>query len=238
MISDVRKPYHLSLTLISDLCYKQCVKTYPLNLIGLEERKVIVIGGGSVSARKVCSLIDAGARPVVISPEFDDAIRVFARAGFVQLAERPYQAGDLKGAFLVISATDDPQVNHQVWAEAQALGCLINVVDDPKHSNFILPAVVRRGEVAVAISTGGSSPALARRMREQLETEVGQEIGILAQIMAELRQELLERYQPGEPRLQAALKIIDSDILNIIQDQGFSGGRAYARQMLDQADGS
>jgi precorrin-2 dehydrogenase / sirohydrochlorin ferrochelatase len=213
------------------------VKTYPLNLIGLDERKVIVIGGGSVSARKVSSLIEAGARPVVISPELDEAIRDFARLGLVQLVERPYQIGDLRDAFLVISATDDPEVNRQVWDEAREIGCLINVVDDPPHSNFILPAVVRRGEVTLGVSTGGGSPALARRMREQLETEVGEEIGLLAQIMAELRPLLLERYPPGEPRLQAALKIVDSDILDVIQNLGISAGREYARQMLEQHDG-
>jgi precorrin-2 dehydrogenase/sirohydrochlorin ferrochelatase len=208
------------------------VKTYPLNLIGLDGLRVIVIGGGAVSARKVSSLIEAGAQPVVISPDFDEAIWAFAHGGAVQLHERPYQAGDLEGAFLVISATDDPVVNHQVWQEAQAVGCLFNVVDDPQHSNFILPAVVRRGEVTVAVSTGGGSPALARRMREQLQAEVGEEIGLLAQIMAELRPELLARFPPGEPRLQAALKILDSDILDVIQNQGYTAGREYARAMI------
>jgi precorrin-2 dehydrogenase/sirohydrochlorin ferrochelatase len=234
----VSNPYHLSLTLGCELCYKQSVKTYPLNLIGLDERKVIVIGGGSVSARKVSSLIDAGAHPVVISPEYDAAIRDFASAGSVRLVERPYQAGDLQGAFLVISATDNPTVNHQVWEEARALGCLINVVDDPEHSNFILPAVVRRREVTIGISTGGGSPALARRIREQLQAEMGEEIGLLAHIMAELRPELLKRYPPGEPRLQAALKIVDSDILDVIQNQGISAGWDYARQMLEQSGGA
>jgi precorrin-2 dehydrogenase/sirohydrochlorin ferrochelatase len=213
------------------------VKTYPLNLIGLEESKVIVIGGGSVSARKVSSLIDAGAHPVVISPEFDAAIRDFARSGLIQLVERPYQVGDLRGAFLVISATDDPQVNRQVWEEARERGCLMNAVDDPEHSNFILPAVVRRGEVTVAFSTGGGSPALARRMRERLEAEVGDEIGSLAQIMAELRPELMARHAPGQARLRAALNIVDSDILDVIQNQGISAGRAYARQILERSDG-
>ena len=195
---------------------------------------MIVIGGGSISVRKVSSLIEAGAHPVVISPEADQAIREFARIEKVQLLERPYQSGDLEGAFLVISATDDPEVNRQVWQEARQAGCLINVVDDPRHSNFILPAVVRRDEVTVAISTGGGSPALARRMREQLQAEVGDEIGLLARIMAELRPELLARFQPGRPRLQAALQIIDSDILELIHDQGYAVGRAYALEMLER----
>ena len=150
------------------------------------------------------------------------------------MLRRPFQTGDLKGAFLVVSATDDPQVNHQVWQEAQQAGCLINVVDDPQHSNFILPAVLRRGDVTIGVSTGGGSPALARRLRERLEMEVGEEIGLLAQIMAELRPELIERYPPGGPRFQAVMKILNSDILEIIQSQGLSAGRAYARRILEQ----
>lgn len=209
------------------------MKTYPLNLIGLESQKVVVIGGGSVSTRKVSSLIDAGARPFVISPEVDSKLQEFADQGSIQLLRRPFQSGDLKGAFLVVSATDDLQVNRQVWQEAQLAGCLINVVDDPQHSNFILPAVLRRGDVTIGISTGGGSPALARRLRERLEMEVGEEIGLLAQIMAELRPELLERYPPGESRLQAAMKILDSDILEVIQSQGLHAGQAFARSILE-----
>ncbi len=197
---------------------------------------MVVIGGGAVSARKVSSLIEAGASPVVISPEVVDSIRDFAQAGTVQWLERPFQVGDLEGAFLVIAATDDPAINQQAWQEARATGALINVVDDPAHSNFILPAVVRSGEVTVAVSTGGGSPALARRMREQLQVEIGAEIGLLAEIMAELRPELLARFQPGEPRLQAALKIVDSDILEVIEAQGVKAGRLYARAMLEQSD--
>ncbi len=155
-----------------------------------------------------------------------------ASAGAITFLPRPYQDGDLEGAYLVIAATDDPTVNQSVWTEAERRGCLINVVDDPQHSNFILPAVVRRGEVSVAVSTGGNSPALARRLRERIEKLIGPEYGALAELLGELRPELIADFPEGEARLQAALKVIDSDILNIIQSQGRNAALTYGREQL------
>jgi siroheme synthase-like protein len=100
------------------------------------------------------------------------------------------------------------------------------------HSNFILPAVVQRGELSVSVSTGGSSPALARRLRERIENLIGPEYGILASLMAELRPELLETFPAGEARLQAALRVVDSDILNVIQRQGRQAALNYGREKL------
>ena len=167
------------------------MKTYPINLIGLETRRCVVVGGGAVAARKLAGLLAAGARVTVISPELSTEVESRAADRQITVLRRAYEPGDLSGAFLVIAATDDPPTNAAVWDEARQLGCLINAVDDPAHSNFILPAVVRRGEVNLAISTGGASPTLARRLREQLETQVGPEYGDLAGLMAELRPEIM-----------------------------------------------
>jgi precorrin-2 dehydrogenase/sirohydrochlorin ferrochelatase len=108
------------------------------------------------------------------------------------------------------------------------------VVDDPAHSNFILPAIVRRDELSIAISTGGSSPALARRLRESIENLIGPEYGILAGLMAELRPELMKNFPAGETRLQAALRVVDSDILNVIRSQGRDAALTYGREKLHQ----
>jgi siroheme synthase-like protein len=108
-------------------------------------------------------------------------------------------------------------------------------VDDPAHSNFILPAVVRRDDLSIAISTGGSSPTLARRLRERIEKLIGPEYGVLASLMAELRPELIETLPAGEARLQAALRVVDSDILNIIQSQGRTAALNYGREKLHQS---
>ena len=208
------------------------MKYYTICLVGLPSRQAIVVGGGAVAARKVEGLLEAGAQVKVISPLLTRELQLMASAGAITFLPRPYQDGDLEGAYLVIAATDDPTVNQSVWTEAERRGCLINVVDDPQHSNFILPAVVRRGEVSVAVSTGGNSPALARRLRERIEKLIGPEYGALAELLGELRPELIADFPEGEARLQAALKVIDSDILNIIQSQGRNAALTYGREQL------
>jgi precorrin-2 dehydrogenase/sirohydrochlorin ferrochelatase len=200
----------------------------------MQARQTVVIGGGHVAARKVEGLLAAGAQVKVISPLLVPALQRLADSGVLTHTPRPYQHGDLKDTFLAIAATDENIVNRAVWAEAMQRGCLVNVVDDPEHSTFILPAVLQRGEMSVAISTGGGSPALARRLRERLEDLIGPEYGTLAGLMAELRPELLASYPSGEARLQAALRIVDSYILNVIQEQGKDAALRYAREQLHQ----
>ncbi len=210
------------------------MNTYPISLIGLEARRTVVIGGGAVAARKVAGLLAAGAAVTVISPALAPELERMAEAGEVRLLRRPYQPGDLEGAFLVIAATDDPTVNHAVWAEAGRRDCLVNVVDDPAHSNFIVPAIMRRDEITLAISTGGASPALARRLRERLAAVIGPEYGVLAGLLAELRPDLLARFPPGESRLAAALCLVDSDVLEIIQRDGVDAARGRLLELLDR----
>ncbi len=185
-----------------------------------------------MAARKVEGLLAAEAPVKVISPDLVPELQSLVDAGTITHLRRPYQDGDLEGAFLAIAATDDIMVNRAVWSEATRQGCLVNAVDDPEHSTFILPAVLQRGEMSVAVSTGGSSPALARRLREHLEEVIGPEYGTLAQLMAELRPELLASFPPGKARLQAALRVVDSNILHVIHNQGKEAALAYAREQL------
>ncbi|RPI77586.1 MAG: bifunctional precorrin-2 dehydrogenase/sirohydrochlorin ferrochelatase [Chloroflexi bacterium] len=212
--------------------------TYPIGLIGLENRRVVVIGGGSVAARKVSGLLDAGARVEVISPYICEKIRTLAGSGSVLMIERAYQPGDLTGAFLAIAATDDPAANHAVWEEANIANCQINVVDDPKHSTFILPAVIRRGDVTISISTGGASPALARRLREKLEPAIVPEYAELAQILAELRPDLIKEFPSEQERLSVVSRIIDSDLLRMIGQEGSASAREYARKLISDRNDS
>ncbi len=198
----------------------------------MPKHQTIVIGGGSVAARKVEGLISAGAQVKIISPALTPELQRRAEAGEVTVLPRPYQDGDLEGAYLVIAATNNAAVNEAVWQEAQRRGCLVNVVDDPQHSNFILPAVVQRGEMSIAISTGGNSPALARRLRERIEKLIGPEYGVLAELMGELRPELIASFPEGKERLQAALRVVDSDILDIIQVHGRDAALIYGREQL------
>jgi siroheme synthase-like protein len=201
-------------------------------LIGLQAQQTVVIGGGHVAARKVEGLLAADAQVKVVSPNLTPELQSMVDTGAITFVQRSYQDGDLEDAYLVIAATDELTVNKAVWAEANRRGCLINVVDDPEHSSFILPAIAKRGDMSIAVSTGGSSPALARRLRERFEEIIGPEYEILTEIMSELRPELIDGFPPGRTRLKAALRIIDSDVLQIIQQQGKDAALSYAREQL------
>lgn len=198
----------------------------------MDSRRSVVVGGGQVATRKVEGLLSAGARIRLISPMLSPDLKRMVEAGEVDHLPRSYRNGDLENAYLVIAATNDPDVNRAVWEEARQRGCLINVVDDPQHSNFILPAVVQRGEMSVAITTGGNSPALARRLRERIEQLIVPEYGTLAELLGELRPELIAGFPEGEQRLQAALRLVDSDILSVIQNQGREAALNYGREQL------
>lgn len=205
---------------------------YPIGLIGLDRRRTVVVGGGKVAARKVAGLLEVGAQVTVISPAFVPDLRVLAGHRRVTLVSRAYHQGDLADAVLVIAATNNPSINEAVWQEAEQRGCLVNVVDDPPHCNFIVPAIVRRGEVVVTVSTGGASPALARRLREQLESLIGPEYGELAALLAELRPVLQARFEDEKIRTQAAFRLVDSDLGDIIRHRGLDAARARAQELL------
>ena len=209
---------------------------YPIGLIGLEARQTVVIGGGKVAARKVAGLLEAGARVTVISPAFVPELRLRAGTRRVKLVSRAYQEGDLAEAFLVIAATNNADINERVWQEAQTRGCLVNVVDDPARCNFIVPAVVRRGEVTVTVSTGGASPALARRLREQLENLIGPEVGALAGLLAELRPEFQARFPDDDRRTEVAFRLVDSNLADVIRRQGLDAARLRAQEMLAEME--
>jgi len=137
----------------------------------LEGRNCLVLGAGSVGEQKIRSLLDCGAQIRVVAPSASSAVREWANDGLLAWLQRPYESADLDGVFLVVAATSSVDVNHAIYRDAQARGILCNVVDDPPHCDFYYPAVVRRGKLQIAISTAGLSPALAQRIRKQLEGE-------------------------------------------------------------------
>jgi siroheme synthase-like protein len=162
---------------------------FPL-FVELEDRPCVVIGGGAVAERKVRALLDAGAIVTIVSPTLSLALAALVEAGRVAHVARSYTAGDLAGASLAFAATDDGRVNAEVAREGRERGVWVNAADDPAHCDAILPAVVRRGGVTVAISTGGASPALARAVRERVERALPSAYGPLVGIAAEARREL------------------------------------------------
>lgn len=137
----------------------------------LEGRNCLVLGAGSVGEQKIRSLLDCGARIRVVAPFASAAVIEWANIGALTWLQREFESADLDGVFLVVAATSSVDVNHAIYHEAQTRGILCNVVDDPPHCDFYYPAVVRRGQLQIAISTAGLSPALAQRIRKQLEGE-------------------------------------------------------------------
>ena len=159
----------------------------------MKGRRCLVIGGGSVAGRKIAGLLEAGASVAVISPNVTETIARWSKSKLIQLTARRYQPGDLAGHELVFVATDDAEVNATVFNEGRERGVWVNAADDKTYCDFILPSVLRRGDLTVAVSSGGGSPALARTIREELEIHLSQEYEQLAQLAAEARAELRKR---------------------------------------------
>jgi precorrin-2 dehydrogenase/sirohydrochlorin ferrochelatase len=134
-----------------------------------------VVGGGVIAESKIESFLAAEAHVVVIAPQVTETVIAWARAGQIEWQARAFAAEDLGGAFLVVAGTSSPQLNHEVFRQCEAEGILCNVVDDPEYCHFYYPAVVRRGALQIAISTEGQSPALAQRLRKELELQFGPE---------------------------------------------------------------
>jgi siroheme synthase-like protein len=179
---------------------------YPVCL-DMTDRPCLVVGGGPVAERKVAGLLDAGARVTVVSPSATDRLREWARADRIRLLPREYAAADLAGQAVVFVATDDGGINAGVARDARAGGVLVNAVDDPAHCDFILPAVLSRGGITVAVSTGGASPALARAVRDELGAYLDRDdYAALARVVTDVRRILRgqEVRVPWE-RWQAAL---------------------------------
>ena len=203
---------------------------YPI-ILDVEDRTCVVVGGGRVAARKVQALLREGARPIVISPQVTPAITALATEGRLELRERPFQPTDLDGALLALVATDDPEANRTAAAAARERGVLVNVADVPALCDFTVPATVHRGAVTIAISTGGASPALARHLRQRLEEAVGEEYGVLAELLASLRAEAQEVI-PAAERRAAWQRALAGEALALIHAGNHEGALRALRAAL------
>jgi precorrin-2 dehydrogenase / sirohydrochlorin ferrochelatase len=173
-------------------------RIFPM-FLKLEGRRVVVVGGGSVAEAKIADLLDTGARIKVIASETSEIVAKWAGAGLIELEEREFVAGDLMGTDLVIVATSSPILSQIVFSEAQRQHVLCNVVDVPEQCDFFYPAVVKRGDLQIAISTSGQSPSLAQRLRRQLERQFGLTYAKWVAELGETRREILKsNLTPGQ----------------------------------------
>lgn len=209
-------------------------EAYPL-FLDLTGRLAVVVGGGRVAERKVRGLLPCGVAIRVVSPRLTPGLTRLARAGTIHHRGRAWRSGDLWGAWLVYAATDDRAVNRAVarWARAAARtsGCLVNVVDQPEAGNVIIPSVVRSGDLVIAISTGGTSPALARQIRRELAREFGPAYRTYLRLLARLRDRLRRDVASGalssnESR-RLLRRVVASDVLALLR-------RGARRRALDR----
>jgi precorrin-2 dehydrogenase/sirohydrochlorin ferrochelatase len=176
---------------------------YPA-FLDVHERRCLVVGGGVVAERKVTGLLDAGARVRVVSPTLTAALATLAAAGVIDHRARSFRRHDTQGCALVVAATGEPSVDDAVAAAARRARALVNVVDRPESCDFILPSVLRRGDLQIAVSTGGRSPALAREIRRRLEAEIGEDYAALVARVGEARARLRTRDLAPAARMRAA----------------------------------
>lgn len=191
------------------------MKTYPVNLV-LENQQVILIGAGKEIARKLPELLETGARVRVIAPAAHQTVRRYAEEGKIEWLERGYQPGDLAGAFLVIAATGDPEVHDAVWAEGNANGQLVNVMDVIPQCNFHAVSVLRQGQLTIAIGTGGAAPALAATLRRRFEKGFGPEYAEFLEYAQALRPIVAERL-PHERRAEFWYALINSNAILLLR---------------------
>jgi precorrin-2 dehydrogenase / sirohydrochlorin ferrochelatase len=175
------------------------VSLFPM-FLKLTGRACLVVGGGSVGEGKIRTLLPTGARLLVVAPHANPAVVSWAESGLITWEARSFTAADLDGMFLVIAATSSVEVNDLVFREAQRRGVLCNVVDDPVRCDFYYPAVVRRGSLQIAISTEGQSPALAQRLRRELENQFGPEYARWVEHLGEERKQLLAQEMDYQDR--------------------------------------
>ena len=193
---------------------------YPV-FVELEGKKVVVVGGGKVAYRKVLALMECGATIHLAGRELTQALRELIDNGRIHFLGREFNEGSLENAFMVIAATDDKELNHQISKCARKMGILVNAVDQPPDCDFIVPSILKRGDLQIAISTSGKSPALARRIRKRLEAQFGEEYATFLAMMGHLRKEILSLGLPQKENSRIFQKIVDSDLLENVSD-GFS----------------
>jgi len=196
----------------------------------LAGRRCLVVGGGAVAERRIAGLLEAGAAITVIAPALTPALAALASEGRLRHEPRGYRDGDLAGFDLALAATDAGDVNAALAREGRARGVWVNAADDPANCTFILPALVRRGDLTVAVSTGGTSPALARAVREELERYLTADYATLAQIAAEARRELRAAGRAADAT--AWRRALGSEVRRLIVEHGREAAKRRLLELL------
>jgi len=208
---------------------------YPI-FVDLTEKRVLVIGGGHLAEEKVAGLLRAGAagRVTLVAPKLRRSLQALLAEGKIDLIQREYRDGDMAVFDFVMVATDDGKVNAEVAAEGKRRKIWVNAADDPRNCDFILPSVVRQGQVVLAASTGGASPALARRLREELTDYLSEDFAGLADLLADVRTEL--RRKGVTPDAETWQRAIDGQLRALLAQRRWGQAKARLVRALGVAD--
>ncbi|MBI3995364.1 MAG: bifunctional precorrin-2 dehydrogenase/sirohydrochlorin ferrochelatase [Nitrospirae bacterium] len=193
------------------------MRYYPA-FLDLQEKSAVIIGGGRVAERKALTLLACGARVTVISPTLTKKLSYLAQAGAIRHRKRRWRPGDLQEAFLVLATTNDRRANAEIARRAQAACRLVNVADDPGRCNMIAPSVIARGDLIIAVSTSGKSPALARRIRRELERSFGAEYGRFLKLLGQVREQVQARIPSMARRRRILNGVVASDLFTLLRE--------------------
>lgn len=208
---------------------------YPI-FIQMSGKNCVVVGGGEVAERKVSALLEHGASVTVISSFICKELANLAEKGKIKILNRDYQFGDLEDTYIAIAASDDPDVNLAIAKEGKNRGILINVVDNPEYSDFIVPSLLRRGDISIAVSTAGKSPALSRKIRTHLEDIFVPEYKSLLFLVAEVRQELLKKDMHVDADIWQEVLELDSYV-NMIKEGKYNQAKEQLMSDLQSKSG-
>lgn len=209
------------------------MKYYPV-FLDISGKPCAVVGGGEVACRKVQRLLQCGARVTVIADALSPELEALKARGEITHIDDQYAAEHIASALIVIGATDNRHVNEQIFRDARTERILVNIVDEPERCDFILPSIVERGDLAVAVSTGGKSPALAKRLRRELEQIFGTEYEIYLDIMGQIREMVLARGKSSDENRKIFELLIQSDLLDLIRKKDWNAVRNLIREILNE----
>ncbi len=209
---------------------------YPVNL-NITDKLCLVVGGGAVALRKTKSLLASGAKIRLISPEVLAELNVLAQSKEIEWFERGFVEGDLKGVFLVFAATNNPDVQVLIVEEAAKYSVLLNSADDPRNSHFHVPAHFRRGKMLVTVSTGGGSPALAKKIRQQLEFEFAPEYEVVVELLSLIREKVVGLDDDSVIHGQLFRRLLQQEIVELVlKAKWFDLQMMLLRELPESAD--
>jgi precorrin-2 dehydrogenase / sirohydrochlorin ferrochelatase len=209
------------------------MRYYPINL-DVQNRPCLVVGGGAVGQRKVSGLLQCGARVTLVSPAALPALSEMAGRGDIEWQRRPYRPADLDGTLLVIGATNDEALNQRISQDAAERRILCNIADRPAVCNFILPAVIARGDLIITVSTSGRSPAFAKKLRRDLEAAFGEPYAEFLALMGAIRAKLLAEAHAPEAHKPLFEKLIAADLLDLVRRRDLDAIDTLLKEVLGE----